>query len=427
MSEWSRRLCEWPESTRERAGTTAPREPLCYVADRDPASRRTVSTALEQLNIEVVPFTEIAVMLEAVFRRSPDLIFVDLGVGAADADYAIRAFAGARIACPVQLMSAVNPVLIEKARRAGVRQGLNLLPVLGKPFRHAAVRHVVDDLGLRRDSLATRQLGLDDVLKKNWLELWHQPKINLRSKQLVGAEVFVRARHPEHGTLPPSCFLDNSSESDLLRLTGFVLVTALEHWQDFARVCPDIKIAINIPVAALTKLPIATIIKEVRPTAANWPGMSFELMEEDLIPSLSVVCDLAEELSPLGAGLAIDNCGAGYATLARIPQLPFCELKIDQSYVTGCDRDPVTAGICETIIDLAHRHKIVAAAQGIETAMELKTLVRMNCDIGQGYLFARPMSKDGLMQELQQRIDMRRNLQSPARNGRTSSIRASAE
>src|SRR5215471_21064178 len=157
MSEWSRRLCEWPESAREQAGATAPREPLCYVADRDPAARRTVSTALEQLNIEVVPFTEIALMLEAVFRRAPDLIFADLGVGASDADYAIRAFAGARIACPVQVMSAVNPVLIEKARRAGMRQGLNLLPVLYKPFRHAAVRRVVDDLGLRRDSLAMRQ------------------------------------------------------------------------------------------------------------------------------------------------------------------------------------------------------------------------------------------------------------------------------
>jgi EAL domain-containing protein (putative c-di-GMP-specific phosphodiesterase class I) len=165
------------------------------------------------------------------------------------------------------------------------------------------------------------------------------------------------------------------------------------------------RIAINIPVNALTKLPIAAIIKEVRPKAEAWPGMILEIMEQDLIPSLSVVSEVAKELSPLGAALAVDNCGAGYAALARLPNFPFCELKIDQSNITGCDRDAVTAGICETIIELAHEREILAVAQGIESAAELKALVKMGCDVGQGYFFARPMAKESLTQELQRKAE----------------------
>lgn len=415
MNDWSRRL--YALKGRAREDVPAHKiKPLCFVADRESGARRLVSSVLEELNIEVALFNDVTAMLQAVLRRAPDLIFVDLGVDATDADYAIGALAGARIACPVQLMSAINPVLVEKARRAGQREGLRMLPVLHKPFRHGVVRHIVQDLGLRRDFLATQQFALDEVLKKNWLELWYQPKIDLRSKSLVGAEVFVRAQHPQHGPLPPECFLDNSSESDRLRLTGFVLVTALEHWQDFARVFPEIRIAINIPATALTKLPIATVIKEMRPKSAGWPGIIFEITEEDLIPSMSAICEVAAQLTPLGARLAVDNCGPGYAALARVASLPFCELKIDQSNITACDHDPVTSGVCETLIELAHEHQILAVAQGIETVAELKALVKMGCDLGQGFFFARPMSKVSLMQELQQRIGAARMPHAPAAN-----------
>ena len=408
MNDWSRRIGAPPDRAPqglEAVQRDAKITPLCYVADREAGARRVVSSTLEGLNVEVVQFNDVTTMLQAVMRRPPDVIFVDLGVDSIDADLGIRALGGARIACPVQLMTAINPVLVEKTRRAGQREGLKMLPVLQKPFRNAVVRQIVHDLGLRRDSLAGQYFAVDEVLKKNWLKLWYQPKIDLRSKRLVGAEVFVRAHHPQHGLLPPECFLDNSSESDLLRLTGFVLVTALEHWNEFARFFPEMRIAINIPVNALTKLPIATIIKEVRPKAQTWPGMVLEIMEQELIPSLSVVSDVARELSPLGASLAVDNCGAGYGALARLPNLPFCELKIDQSNVTGCDRDALTAGICETIIELAHEREILAVAQGIETAAEMKALAKMGCDVGQGYFFARPMAKENLTQELQRKAE----------------------
>jgi EAL domain-containing protein (putative c-di-GMP-specific phosphodiesterase class I) len=388
-----------------REATPAKVTPLCYVADREPGARRLLSSTLEDLSIEVVQFGDTTAMLQAVMRRPPDLIFVDLGVDLTDADFGIRAISAARIACPVQMMSALNPVLVEKVRRAGQREGLNVLPVLQKPFRNVAVRQIVHELGLRRDFLATQHFPVDEVLKKDWLKLWYQPKIDLRSKRLVGAEVFARAHHPQHGPLPPECFLDNSSDSELLRLTGFVLVTALEDWHEFARFVPEMRIAINVPVNALTKLPIAAIVKEVRPKAQGWPGVVLEVMEQDLVPALSVVAEVAKELTPLGAALAVDNCGAGYAALARVPNLPFCELKIDQSNVSGCDRDPVAGGICETIIELAHQRNILAVAQGIEAGPELKALVTMGCDVGQGFFFARPMAKESLIHELQRKAE----------------------
>jgi len=104
-----------------------------------------------------------------------------------------------------------------------------------------------------------------------------------------------------------------------------------------------------------------------------------------------------------GAHLAVANCGAGYASLSRVRDVPFCELKIDRSYVANCGSDPVNAGLCETIIELAHGFGIPAVAEGIETSAELQALLRMGCDAGQGFLFARPMAKDHFLEEIRKR------------------------
>jgi EAL domain-containing protein (putative c-di-GMP-specific phosphodiesterase class I) len=244
---------------------------------------------------------------------------------------------------------------------------------------------------------ADGKITLADVLTRGWFELWYQPKIELRTMRLAGAEALVRARHPERGVLPPGVFLPGASEADMLALTERVIETALRDWTDFAANGLALKIAVNVPVSALVKLPIGTIVREGRPAADNWPGLILEVTEDEIIRDLKLANNAADELKASHCSLALDDFGAGYSSIARLRQLPFSELKIDRAYVINCHSDRVNAGLCEVFVELAKRFSLKTVAEGIESTHESHKLQALGCDIGQGYLFAKPMSKAKLI------------------------------
>ncbi|MFZ0721882.1 MAG: EAL domain-containing protein [Xanthobacteraceae bacterium] len=240
---------------------------------------------------------------------------------------------------------------------------------------------------------ADGKVTLRDVLRRNWDELWYQPKIDLRSKRLVGAEGLVRARRPDDSIIPPALFLPGATEEEMLILTERVILAALRDFEDCAALGASVKLSVNVPVSAFVKLPIAQILREERPRAPTWPGLILEVTEDEALNDLKIANDVAEELRELDCTLAIDDFGAGYSSLARLRQLPFSELKIDRSYVSNCHLDRVNAGLCETIIELGKRFGLKTVAEGIETMHESHKMQGLGCDIGQGYLFARPMPK----------------------------------
>jgi EAL domain-containing protein (putative c-di-GMP-specific phosphodiesterase class I) len=241
------------------------------------------------------------------------------------------------------------------------------------------------------------RVTLADVLARNWFELWYQPKIELRTMRLYGVEALVRARHPQRGVLPPGVFLPGAGEDDMLALTERVIVTALKDWSEFAASGIALRIAVNVPVSALVKLPISTMVREQRPPAENWPGLILEVTEDEIIRDLKLVNDAADELKASHCSLALDDFGAGYSSIARLKQLPFSELKIDRAYVVNCHTDRVNAGLCEVFVELAKRFGLKTVAEGIESTHESHKLQALGCDIGQGYLYAKPMSKGQLI------------------------------
>jgi EAL domain-containing protein (putative c-di-GMP-specific phosphodiesterase class I) len=248
------------------------------------------------------------------------------------------------------------------------------------------------------------KVTLAKVLERGWFEQFYQPKIDLKTMHLVGAEALVRARHPARGMLSPGLFLPGASESDMLALTERVIVTALEDWEDCAANGMSVKLSVNVPVTALVKLPIPAILREARPRAPNWPGLIMEVTEDEIIKDLKIANDVAEALRSFNCTLALDDFGAGYSSLARLRQLPFSELKIDRSYVSNCHTDRVNAGLCETIVELAKRFGLKSVAEGIETTHESHKLQGIGCNIGQGYLFAKPMSKAHLIGIMRRRL-----------------------
>ena len=204
--------------------------------------------------------------------------------------------------------------------------------------------------------------------------------------------------------ISPGAFLPGAKEEDLLALTERVILHVVAR---LGRLCAhgaSVKLAVNVPVSAFVKLPLAQILREERPMAENWPGLVLEVTEDEAVKDLKIANDVADQLRELHCTLALDDFGNAYSSLARLRQLPFSELKIDRSYVTNCHTDRFNAGLCETIVELSKRFGLKTVAEGIETTHESHKLQGIGCDVGQGYLFARPMSKDQFLGTVDRRL-----------------------
>jgi EAL domain-containing protein (putative c-di-GMP-specific phosphodiesterase class I) len=248
------------------------------------------------------------------------------------------------------------------------------------------------------------KVTLREVLRRDWFDLWYQPKIDLKTRRLVGAEALVRARMPDGSIVSPGVFLPGAREIEMLALTERVILTALRDFEDCAVHGASVKLSVNVPVSALVKLPIVRMLRENRPSAPNWPGLILEVTEDEIMHDLKLANHVAGELRGLNCVLALDDFGAGYSSLARLRQLPFAELKIDRSYVSDCHEDKINGGLCETIVALAQRFDLKTVAEGIEKPEESVKLQEIGCDIGQGYLFAKPMPKDTFVAALSRRL-----------------------
>src|SRR5262249_6203840 len=158
--------------------------------------------------------------------------------------------------------------------------------------------------------------------------------IDLTANVMVGAEAFVRARHPELGVLGPDAFLSSASDEELIELTPRVIARVMRDWKSIATAGVTTSFSINIPVLALKKLTMFGILWEESAGVSNWPGLCLEITEDEVLQNLSIVNAAARELRTYGITFAVDGFGVSYAELAREKQLPFAEVKIDRSYIS---------------------------------------------------------------------------------------------
>ena len=156
----------------------------------------------------------------------------------------------------------------------------------------------------------------------------------------------------------------------------------------------NLRIAINVPVKCLVKLPVGEIVRSHRPQVDNWPGLMIDITEEQIVSEITLANDLSKKSAEHHVRLAIDDFGKGYASLMKLKELPFAEMKLDRSFVVGCSTDKVQAPICKIVIDLAHSFGARAVGISLEKASDATALVSMGCDLGQGFLFGQPMPEE---------------------------------
>ena len=374
------------------------RHSLCFVVDTDFGYLQGFAKSLRGFGLDTVEFVNSARLSENIENLNPDMIFI--GLNAADPRDCVRALFAlkdARFAGRVQLFGKCEPEFLESFRKVGDDASLNMLAPLQKPLDFASIRKVIHEQKLSSEAVSSPDLSLKKAITSNWITFLYQPQVDLKSKRVVGAEAFVRVSHPQHGLLPPERFMGGARQEDLSELAVLAVTKAVQTSVAFLNAGVPLKFAVNINVMTLANIPAAIVVEKHRPLDERWPGIVFDVTETQVQTKTSLLKSTLPALQLAGVSLAIDNFGRGSASFAIFKELPFAQIKIDRSFVQGCARDKGNASVCKTMIELAHNFGSQAAAVGIETGEDVQALVSLDCDIGQGYLFAKPVTEQELM------------------------------
>ena len=405
-------MTESPAQSSTKAGDTPAVEapplapdgaPICYVVDEEPSIRHFLSLILHGAGVDTVEFPDGSSMRKAAEARPPALVFHNISLESTDAIESVVALGRLKYRGAVQLMSARGAAVLEHVKGIGAQHKLNMMPVLKKPFETDTIIKIIQELKLGMPPAVAARLVLDDCIKNKWIEFWYQPKIALRKKQLAGAEAYARVRHPQHGLVLAGAFTADASDTATLKLSELALESALKTGAHFSKLGVNLRLAVNIPMPALVKLPMEDIIKAHHPAGEKWPGLIIDVPEDQIVTDLALATEQCKKLEPLNVRIAIDNFGRAYSAMAKVEELPFEELKLDRAFVADCGTDKVNAPLCKTVIDLAHNFGRSVVAVGIEKAADALALVSMGCDYGQGYLLGQPMPEERFISLLRQR------------------------
>jgi diguanylate cyclase (GGDEF)-like protein/PAS domain S-box-containing protein len=261
--------------------------------------------------------------------------------------------------------------------------------------------HIYDpSMDRRARDLNEFQKNIRHALEQNQFELFYQPKVNLRTKELIGAEALIRWRHPERGILSPAEFLSIIENTELDKKIGeWVIATALAQMKYWRSTGLDIAISINISGYHLES---AGFVDKLKQHLARYPDMAqgklqIEVLETVAINDITVVQGIIEYCRKVGVGFALDDFGTGYSSLSYLSHLQVDTLKIDQSFVRDMLEDKGDMAIVKGIIALAKAFKRHTVAEGIETERHFQALLDLGCQIGQGYGIARPMPADEII------------------------------
>ncbi len=228
------------------------------------------------------------------------------------------------------------------------------------------------------------------------LRLYLQPKVDLRTGEVLGAEALVRWEHPTRGLVPPMRFIPFAEQTGFVRvLTMWMLGQVADMSQTMSNVGLDLKIAVNLSTRDLMDQDLPTKIEAILAEHQVDPKlMVLEITESAIMDDPQRALNTLNRLHSMGLKLSIDDFGTGYSSLAYLKRLPVDELKIDRSFVMNMERDVQDAKIVRSTIELAHNLGLSVVAEGIENAEAWKLLAALSCDEAQGYFIAKPMPSE---------------------------------
>ncbi len=237
------------------------------------------------------------------------------------------------------------------------------------------------------------------MLARDQLRVYYQPIVQLDSLEIVGFEALLRWNHPERGLISPSEFVPLAEETGLIVPIGrWVLHEAcrqVARWRRTLDGCRQLGIAVNVSGRQLQGRPFVVDVREAVEQAGLDPNaVTLEITESVLLTNADAIAAQLQELKDFGVRLAIDDFGTGYSSLSYLSRFPLDTMKIDKSFLVDTNNSTNRQAMLRSIVDMAHSLHLSTLGEGIETTAELERLRTSGCDLGQGFLFNRPLTAD---------------------------------
>ncbi|MCW8854399.1 MAG: EAL domain-containing protein, partial [Gammaproteobacteria bacterium] len=245
---------------------------------------------------------------------------------------------------------------------------------------------------------ATRHLEIENELRmaldKDQIEIYFQPQVSIKNRELVGVEALVRWNHPERGILSPDQFIQVAEETGLIITLGWkILKQSCIQWCTMKSKGLEIpKMAVNLSSRQFRDPNLLEMIQAIFDrTGFNPLNLELEITESLLMDDMEHAISVLKQLKDIGISISIDDFGTGYSSLSYLKRLPIDSLKVDRSFITDIPNDKDDIAITAAVIAMAHKLRLKVVAEGVETQAQLDFLQKNHCDIGQGYLFGKPM------------------------------------
>lgn len=373
------------------------------VLEDDDFQRRLIVGILQSMGVEeTVLQAENGRQALDIIHQTPsriDVALCDLNMPEMDGMEFLRHLGKEHHDISVILTSALDEKLLASVGRMTRMYGVNLLGVMAKPVRIADLgellrKHVPSSGAVHPQS--PHNFSLEDILQAvadDQFEPWFQPKLDMRSGRLVGAEALARWRHPRHGVVGPADFIPR------LETTGNMDTLTFSMLEKSVRACRALidaghlmTISVNLSPTSLDDTTLADrITRIVRQEHIEPHHIMLEITESAAMTHVAPALENLARLCMTGFALSIDDYGTGASNLEQLTRIAFSELKIDQSFVRDCAQNQAQRIVVESSIDIARKLNVTTVAEGIETRQDWETLREAGCGVAQGYLVSRPM------------------------------------
>ncbi|TVQ06829.1 MAG: phosphodiesterase [Leptolyngbya sp. DLM2.Bin27] len=269
-------------------------------------------------------------------------------------------------------------------------------PDLGQPW------HLFDNsLWMQQDLKLQTEIGLRHAIERGELRLHYQPIVTLSNQEICGFEALVRWQHPTRGLLLPGEFIQIAETTGLIIPLGWwVLNEACRQMQVWTEQNPSMAaftVSVNMSSKQFSQPHLVERIRQiVEKTGFSAHRLKIEMTEGVLIDHSDSIITILEQIKALGIKLLVDDFGTGYSSLSYLHRFPFDCLKIDRSFIENADQDFEKLEILQSVVRLAWNLGLDVVAEGIETPRHHAQLKALRCELGQGYLFSRPLAPDAV-------------------------------
>jgi EAL domain-containing protein (putative c-di-GMP-specific phosphodiesterase class I)/CheY-like chemotaxis protein len=352
--------------------------------------------------IEASDGNQALAVLHAAESKSVDIVICDLNMPEMDGLEFLRHLSSESHQPEVVIVSGLDDKLLSSATRMAKMYGIRLLGTMQKPgtlvqLKDLLSKHIRGGKKLQPPE-AAKTFAMEEILhglRANQFEPFFQPKVDLKSGRLVGAEGLARWVHPEFGVVGPYAFIELMEQNGHIdELTFLILKKSAEACSEFHKNGHILTISVNLSLSSLDDVTLANkIINTVRQAGVDPHYIVLEITETTAMTESGHALENLTRLCMHGFVLSIDDYGTGYSSMQQLTRIAFGELKIDQSFVKDCAQNPSLHIVVKSSIDMAHRLHVKSVAEGVESQQDWDMLQSMGCDTAQGYFISKPLAK----------------------------------